>query len=173
MPTRTGPSPGNAVDRHDSAEPLGDLIDAGSGGIGSVLAEAGDAAVDDARIDRPASLVVDSEAVLDIGAVVLDDHVGGFGEAQEDLARLGLLEVERERALVAVEVEEVARFASAGDALGRARGGGLFDLEHIRAPVAELAGGGGSGAGAGQVEDEEVFKGQCGHWSASQTSGTL
>ena len=61
-----------------------------------------------------------------------------------------------------MEVEEVARFASAGDALERA-GGRLFDLEHVRAPVAELAGRGGPGARAGQVEHEDVFEGEGGH----------
>ena len=130
------------------------------------MAEAGDGAVDDAGVDGADGFVVDAEAALDVGAVVFDDDVGAFGEAHEDVAGFGFLEVEAERALVAVEVEEVARFAVAGDAVGRALGGGLLDFEHVGAPVAELARGGGAGAGAGEVEDEEVFEGEAGRFFA-------
>ena len=44
---------GQAGDRHQPAHALGDLIEAGPVAIGAVLAEAGDAGIDQARIDRP------------------------------------------------------------------------------------------------------------------------
>ena len=86
----------HSVNRHDPAEALRNLVDAGSPGVGSVLAEAGNAAVDDARIAGAAGLIVDAEATLDVGTVVLDDDIGSLGELEEDLDRLGLLEVEGE-----------------------------------------------------------------------------
>ena len=118
-----------------------------------------------------AGFVVDAESALDIGTVVLDDDVGAFDEAEENLDGLGLLEVESQGALVAVQVEEVGGLAATGHALGLAGDRRLLDLEHVGAPVAELSGGGGSGAGAGEVEDEEVVERQVGH--GSQGSGEI
>ena len=116
---------GESVDGHDAAEALGDLVDAGAPGVGAVLAEAGDAAVDDAGVAGAAGGVVDAEAAFDVGAVVLDDDVGALDEGEEDVDGLGLLEVEGEGALVAVEVEEVGGLAGAGDAFGGAGRGGV------------------------------------------------
>ncbi len=76
MPTRVGPWPGMPGDRHEAAHALGDLVDPGAALIGAVLAEAGDAAVDDARVDLPDRLVIDAEAVLHGGFEILDDDVG-------------------------------------------------------------------------------------------------
>ena len=45
--------------------------------------------------------------MLHVGAEVLDDDVGVLRELEEDLAALGALQVERDRALVAVQVLEV------------------------------------------------------------------
>ncbi len=65
-----------AGDRHQPAHALRDLIEARPLVIGAVLAEAGDAAIDDARIDLAQALVIDAELGLDVGAEVLDHHVG-------------------------------------------------------------------------------------------------
>src|SRR5665213_1946470 len=58
------PLPGEAGDRHQAAHALGDLVDAGALGVRPGLAEARDAAVDDARVDLLHRLVVDAEPVL-------------------------------------------------------------------------------------------------------------
>ena len=55
------PLPGHAGDRHQPAHALRDLVEAGPVAIGPVLAEAGNAGVDEARIDRAQRLVVDAE----------------------------------------------------------------------------------------------------------------
>src|SRR5260221_82039 len=68
-PHRT-PSRG-AGDRHQPAHALGDLIEAGTLVIGAVLAEAGNTAIDDARVDLPYALVIDAELGLHVGAEVL------------------------------------------------------------------------------------------------------
>ena len=49
-------------DRHQPAHALRDLVEARPVGVGPVLAEAGDAAVDDARVDLAQVLVVDLRA---------------------------------------------------------------------------------------------------------------
>jgi len=73
MPTRIGPLPGAPSDRHQSAHALRDLIEAGALVIGAVLAETGDAAIDDARVDLAHALIVDAELGLDVGPEILDE----------------------------------------------------------------------------------------------------
>src|SRR5918999_260767 len=89
-------------DAHHAGHALGDQVVAGTRGIGSGLPEAGDARVDDARVDLFERLVVYAELLGHAGAKVLDDHVRPADEAVEDLARPILLEVERHALLVAV-----------------------------------------------------------------------
>ncbi len=72
---------GRAGDRHQPAHALRDLIEAGPLVVGAVLAEAGNAAIDDARIDLAHALIVDAELRLHVGAEVLDDDVGLFRRA--------------------------------------------------------------------------------------------
>ena len=138
---------GQAGDRHQTAEALGDLIVAGAVAIGAALAEAGDAGVDDPRVDRAERLVVDAEAVLHVGPEVLDDHVGAGGELLEDLDAARVLEVERHRPLVAVQVLEVELVAREVFLLL-----GL-DLDDVGAHLGELADAGGTGSRAGEVDD--------------------
>jgi hypothetical protein len=71
-----------------------------------VLAEAGQRAVDDARVDRLHALVVGAEPLHHAGAKALDEDVGLRGELLQDRLALGSLEVEGERALVAIHVDE-------------------------------------------------------------------
>ena len=58
---------GRAGDRHQPAHALRDLIEARPLVVGAVLAEAGDAAIDDARVDLAQALVVDAERALTSG----------------------------------------------------------------------------------------------------------
>ena len=82
-----------AGDRHQPAHALRDLIEARPLVIGAVLAEAGDAAIDDARIDLAHALIVDAELCLDVGAEILDHDVGLFDEPLEHLEALRVLQV--------------------------------------------------------------------------------
>ena len=128
---------GKAGHRHQAAETLRDLIDAGAIAVRPVLSESRDAAVDDPRVDRAHRVVVDAEAVLDVGAEVLDHDVGTPRQREEDLAAARVLQVERDAALVAVQVLEVgAVAAAAGDVVV---GAGRLDADHLGAPVGELA----------------------------------
>src|SRR5207237_4920666 len=99
---------GRAGDAHQPAHALGDLIDAGLVGDRALLTEAGDTGQDDALVDAAQRLVVEAEPVLDVLAVVLDHHVGVLDQPVEDRAAGLGLQVDRDRALVAVEVLAVA-----------------------------------------------------------------
>ena len=77
-----------AGDRHQPAHALRDLVEARPLAIGAVLAEAGDAGIDDALVDLAQVLVIDAEPILHVGAEVLDHHVGLLDHAQERGAAL-------------------------------------------------------------------------------------
>src|SRR6185295_14836512 len=128
---------------------LGDLIVPGPITVRAGLSEARDGAVDQPRIDRRERLVVDTEPALDVRPEVLDHHVGLAHQALEDLDRPRVLEVERDRALVAMQVEEV-------EAEGRRVPFDFFarlDLDDVGAHVGELTHRRGTGAGPREVYD--------------------
>src|SRR6185503_10011382 len=127
--------PGQAGYRHQPAHALRDLVEAGTVAVGAVLAEARDAGEDDPRVQLLERLEVYAEAVLHVRAVVLDHHVGGLHQARQDLARLRDLEVERQRALVAVQVLHVRPVARPAHALVRVHARRRLDLDHVRAEV--------------------------------------
>ena len=97
--------------RHDAAHALRDLVEPRPLAIRAVLAEAGNAGVDQARIDRAQRLVIDAEPVLDVGPVIFDQHVGLAHQALQNLDALFAFEVERHRALVAVQILKVGGIA--------------------------------------------------------------
>ena len=78
-------APRLAGDGHQAAHALDDLIDPGPFAVGAVLSEAGNAGVDDGRIDRLDRLVIDAETMLDRNVEVLHHHVCLFGQAHERL----------------------------------------------------------------------------------------
>jgi hypothetical protein len=118
---------------------LCDLVEARPVAVGPVLAEAGDAREDDARVDLGERLVVDAEAELHIRAIVLHQHVGGLHQPLEYRARGRELEIQGHRALVAVQVLHVGAVARAAHALVRIDPRRRFDLDHVGAEVGELA----------------------------------
>ena len=141
---------GQAGDRHQPTHALGDLIHAGAMAVRTGLAETADAAIDDARVHRPDVVVRHLQPVLHLGAHVLDDDVGGFHQAHERCVAFGRLQVQRHRALVAMQVLEVEAVAVAGDIL--AVGGGRLDLDDVGAPVRQVPHAGGPGPRQGQVQ---------------------
>ena len=105
--------PRQAGDRHQPAHALRDLVEARPVGVGPVLAEARNARIDEARIDRGERRVVDAEPLLHVGAVVLHHDVGLRGHLLQHRDAFGRLQVQRDRALVAVQVLEVRTLARA------------------------------------------------------------
>ena len=73
-----GAIPRLSGDGHETAQPLGYLVQPRPRAVGALLPEAGDAPVDDARVDRATGLVIHPQAVLHVGPVVFDDDVGAL-----------------------------------------------------------------------------------------------
>jgi len=59
--------------------------------VGAVLAEAGNAAIDDPRVDLAQALIIDAELRLYVGTKVFDHDVGLLGEALENFEALRVL----------------------------------------------------------------------------------
>ena len=135
-----------------------DLIEAGTLVIGAVLTEAGNGAIDDARIELAHALIVDAKFCLHVGAEILDDDVGLFHQPPEDLEAFRLFQVERHGALVAVQVLEVRALARAAELLPAILKN-CVDLDDIGAPVRQLAYAGRTGPDAGEVEHSEAGEG--------------
>ena len=94
------PLPGQAGDRHQPAHALRDLVEARALAIRPVLAEAGNAAEDDALVDLLQALIVDAEPRLDVRPVVLDHDIGLLDHAPEGGDPARSFQVERDAALV-------------------------------------------------------------------------
>jgi hypothetical protein len=132
--------------------------------IGAILAEAGDAAIDDARIDLAQAVVIDAEPGLDVGAEIFDHHVGLFHKPPKHFEALPVLQVERHGPLVPVQVLEIGTMPRAA----RLFAGGILhqgiDLDDIGAPVRKLPHTGRPGADPGKVEHGEAGQGGRGMW---------
>ena len=127
----------------------------GAVAVGAGLAEAGDAGDDEARGAGEEDVGTEAEALHASGAEVLDDDVGILRQLHEDGLALGTLEIERQRALVAMQVLEVEAVALAAHRVDVVVGRRL-DLDDAGAPVGELARCRRSGAVRGQIEDADV-----------------
>ena len=120
---------------------------------GAVLAEAGHTPVDEARIARLHRLRPRSEAFHDAGPVTLDQDIGLAGEPQQDLAPLGLLEVDLHD-IAAVPVEIVFR----GDIDQRRAAGHPLDAQDARAHLRQHQPCQRNGTDAGHLYDLEAGK---------------
>jgi hypothetical protein len=129
--------------RHDAPGRLDDEIHAGVLRHRPALAEGGDRAVDEARIDCAQVVVAEALAVHHAGAEVLDEHVRVAHQAADQLDTGRLADVDTDAALVAVqplEVEPADLRRQAPGAIGVAdavAAPGLLDLDDVRAHVAE------------------------------------
>src|SRR5215467_11932463 len=104
----TGEADGGPVlvcHRHEATHRLGKGVQARLRAPRPFRAEGGDRAVDQPWVHGREGGVVDAELLRDAVAIAFEDHVGGFDHAIEGLAPCGLLEIETERALVAVHRE--------------------------------------------------------------------
>ncbi len=117
---------------------------AGAVAVRPVLAVAGDRAVDDPGVLLLEPLVADPEPVQHAGAEALEQHVGLAHEPQQHLAPRLRLEVDADRALVAVQREEQRRAgALLRPLVVRRRPAhvvaqpGVLDLQHVGAEVGQ------------------------------------
>jgi hypothetical protein len=148
-----------AVDAHQPGHRLHSGVVAGQAAIGTVIAEAGDVAIDQLRELRLEHLLVADAPFLErAGLEVVDQDVGGLEQAQQHLAPLGLGEVERRHALVAVHADEVRRGAVAERRAPVAHLVALrrLDLDDVGAVVGEHLRAVGPAEHAGQVDDADA-----------------
>src|SRR5215472_611380 len=74
--------------------------------VGADLAKPADRDIDDVGPDRAHRRLIDAEPLDDAGTEVLHKGVGLFAQFEQRAAARGGLEVERDRALVAIVVEK-------------------------------------------------------------------
>ncbi len=136
---------GRAGDAHESAHGLDHEVVARAVGGGPRRAVAGDREVDERRVQLAQDVVIEAEAGEATRPEVLDEDVAAGQQAAQHLGTVGLVQVERDRALVAVDREVVGRgprvvggVADPGwaPATGRIALGRL-DLDDVGAEIAE------------------------------------
>ena len=119
----------------------------------AALAEAGHAAVDQARIARMAVGRAQAQALGHAGAEALDQHVGAGDQAHHGVAAGRRLQVQRHRAPVAPADLEALVHRHA-----QAAGLGAVDAHHVGAHVGQQHGAHRAGADAGQFDDAQSFQ---------------
>ena len=129
--------------------------------IGAGLAVAGDRHIDQPRVDRLQRLIAQAQARHDTGAELLEQDVMALDQLTHNLQRLGLLEVQGQAALVAIEVGVAGRGATI---MGRqhtqqVHPRGRFDTQHLGAHVRQHQGGKRAGQQGGKIQH---FKGRQG-----------
>ena len=136
---------------------LGQLVEEGAR-----LVRAGEEAlerkIDDARVGPGQDVVAQAEGLHRAVGEVVDDHVRGGHEPQEERAGLRRpLEVDRDRALVAVEEVKVGRGAGRHPARLVALGGAL-DLDDVGPQVGEQEARGRPRDDVAQLEDAQALE---------------
>ena len=150
------------IDAHGPRHRLGDGVIARKPAERAVIAEAGDAAVDQPReAFRQHLVIVQPPAPHGAGLEVLDHHIGAGQKPQQHLAPFGASQVEAEIALVAVDADEIGGGTVGGK--GRAPAAGLvttrrLHLDHLRPVVGEPLGTVGTAQHAGEVHHPHPFE---------------
>src|SRR5258706_11659230 len=150
--------PGQSGDRHEPAHALRDLVEAGAIAIGAVFAEAADARINQPRIDFSQRLIIDAEPMLDARPIIFDHDIRLRDESLEDRNAIWAFQIQRNAALVALQILEVGAMAPIERTPVAVRISGLLDFQNVRAPVRELSRRGGAGACACQIKHRETGK---------------
>ena len=154
-------------DAHDAAHGLGDQVVAGAVRIGPRLAEAGDRAIDQARIDFAERGIVETEFGEPADLVVLDQDIRALDKPPHHRLPLGRGEVEGDRALPPVGRHVVGGVVGGLGAGGIAQEGwppgarivadkGPLDLDHVGAEIGQQLARPGAREDAAEVEHLEA-----------------
>ena len=158
---------------HAAAGPVGTGVVPAAPGIGTATAERGAPDVDDARVVGADALDVEPEAVDGAGSEVGGEHVGGRQQPREQVAALGLRQVEadgllppvgglEERVVAVVHVVEAGRDeAPVGIAPHR-----LLDLHDGGTPLGEQRRGHRDEHVGGDLDDADAVE-RSGHRSGT------
>ncbi|MGY4369943.1 hypothetical protein ACVW1A_006008 [Bradyrhizobium sp. LB1.3] len=157
--------------RRQRGRALDQIVIGGLCGIRPVLTEAEHASIDQMRIDLGHNVIAELEPCHRLRTDVVDEHIGVLQQPQHGLAAGGLLQIETDRALAAVGVEEhrahagvTHRADQAGDvAVER------FHLDDVSTVVAEHLGRIGPHQHGCHVDDLDALQGP--HWFAPDCAG--
>jgi hypothetical protein len=97
-----------ALEHRHAGEALQHLVEPALVAERSAVPVAGQAGIDEARIDRPKPRVVDPEPGRHRRTEIFGQNIGGSDHPMQHLQALGLLQIECERALAAVGAEKEA-----------------------------------------------------------------
>lgn len=139
MPHLTGAPSGSPVMLYDAAHCLNGQIEAAFLRARTGLPIRGNRAIDDARLERTNVVVTEAEVVHHAWPIVFDNDIGALNQLLRLLDVLGILQIERHRALVAIERSEVLAIA-VGNRRPRAQRIAalrMLDLNDVRAHVRE------------------------------------
>ena len=151
-----------AGDVHDAAHALDHEVVSRPGGVGSVLAETRDRAIDEAWIEGPQRGGVEAVFRKAPDLEILDDDIRMSGETANERLAFGGLEIDGDRALAAVAGMEIARrtrFSVGACDEGRPPAAGIvaalraLDLHHIGAEIRQELPHPGPGKDPGKLED--------------------
>ena len=145
---------------HRAAHRLCDVLVGLEGGIGTFRAEALDGSHYHARVDLLHPLPSEPEPVQNPRAEVLHEHVALLHQPGEDLLSALVLEVHRDRALVAVEhgeveavgVRDIAQLLAGGVPEGR------LQLDHVRPHERQQLAGGGPRLDVSHVQNADAVE---------------
>src|SRR5262249_35785226 len=99
-------------------------------------------------------------AFFDVRSEIFHDYVGAFDQPHEDVVSCFFLQIEGQRAFVAMEIEHVGPIAGAAHAFVRVDAGGRFDFDDVRAKITEDAAAGRASAHASEIKHPKLC--QCG-----------
>ncbi|MPN60222.1 hypothetical protein SDC9_207947 [bioreactor metagenome] len=123
-----------------------------------MLVVAGDVAVDDLRVDLEDVVISDPQTLRVATLEVVHHHVGDGRHFQQNLACFGAFQIQRHRALVAIDAVVVRRFGIANLDAPITRivaAQWVFNLDHVRPHVAQHLGAQRAGKHTCQIENSD------------------
>jgi len=147
--------PGHA---HDAAHALHDDVVGGPVRVGARLAKARGRSHHEARVARVQRLPAVAEALHGAGTKVLDENVGAAQQALEDGAVPGVLQVERDALLAAIQRRKVggAPIDEGPDLARVVTTAGRLDLDDARTQIRQHQGAEGAREDARQIDDQDA-----------------
>ena len=145
---------------HDAAHALDDEIVSGPPGIGSILPEPGDRAIDQPRIGSRNAFVIETETLQAAELEVFDHHIGIRDQRFHPLEIVGIVEIGKHAVLAPVGGVEIGGVLAAIRPVHERRAPaarivalGAFDLHDFGTQIGEGLPGPGSGKDAGEFDD--------------------